>query len=354
MAQPVDFLLITRKWAPAMGGMETWSHKVAEHLGKLASLEVVALPGRTNGKPPSLFALLRFPIIALLRYFALETAPKTILLGDMAIWPLALFAKLRGRSPRIMIAAHGTDVAYPRRGGLMGRLYGFYLKIGAKLFPDAIVIANSNATAEVTREAGWLRIAVVPLATDFRPIPGPEHCEQAVLFAGRLLRHKGCLWFAENVLDQLPSDIVLKIAGTGWQSAEKAVLSHPRVQFLGRLSQRELSREYAQSLCVILPNIETEKGEQEGFGLVAAEAAAAGGIVLAADHGGLRDAVIDGSTGFLIPTGDAQAWAAAVRRVAEMTPTQRNAFTSKAAQKAATYYSWDRVAASLDELGMAA
>ena len=38
-----DILFVTRKWAPAVGGMETWSHQITAELAKLAPVEVVAI-----------------------------------------------------------------------------------------------------------------------------------------------------------------------------------------------------------------------------------------------------------------------------------------------------------------------
>ena len=50
----------------------------------------------------------------------------------------------------------------------------------------------------------------------------------------------------------------------------------------------------------------------EPFGTVAAEAAAAGVPVVATATGGLTEVVLDGETGLLVPSGDAEALAAAV------------------------------------------
>ena len=47
----------------------------------------------------------------------------------------------------------------------------------------------------------------------------------------------------------------------------------------------------------------------EAFGRVAAEAHAMGRPVIATDHGGARETVIAGETGWLIPPGDADALA---------------------------------------------
>ncbi|MXO89666.1 glycosyltransferase family 4 protein [Pontixanthobacter aquaemixtae] len=348
-----DFLFVTRKWAPAMGGMETWSIQLAEHLLARRPIDLIALKGRENGMPPSVFSLLLFPFTVLRRYLTRSESLKAILLGDMALWPLALLAKLRGGKPEILIAAHGTDVAYHRRGGIKGSLYGAYLRLGARLLPASIIIANSRATAEVARETGWTNSEIVPLGTAHCGASYDSSHNGHILFAGRLVHRKGCGWFVNNVLPHLPETIRLQIAGTGWDDSEAHVIEDRRVDYLGCLNPDRLADAYRNALCVIVPNIEPDNGEYEGFGLVAAEAAASGAIVLAADHGGLRDAVLDGTTGHLIGTGDAQAWTDAIEKIAAMPEVQRSEFCREAQTAARDFYNWDRVAlAVLKHAGM--
>jgi phosphatidyl-myo-inositol dimannoside synthase len=85
-------------------------------------------------------------------------------------------------------------------------------------------------------------------------------------------------------------------------------------------------------------------GEYEGFGLVAPEAAAAGGMVLAADCDGLRDAVIDGVTGRLLPPADAPAWAAAVVDAARQSIEERAEQSAASQHEAVRRYNWKLVA----------
>ncbi|HYG96565.1 MAG TPA: glycosyltransferase family 4 protein [Solirubrobacterales bacterium] len=54
----------------------------------------------------------------------------------------------------------------------------------------------------------------------------------------------------------------------------------------------------------------------ESFGIVALEAAAAGKPTIAADHGGLRDVVADGESGFLVEPGDREGMRLALGRLA--------------------------------------
>ncbi len=61
----------------------------------------------------------------------------------------------------------------------------------------------------------------------------------------------------------------------------------------------------------------------EAFGRTAIEAAAMARPVIAADHGGARETVIDGETGALFPPGDAGSLAAALRSLVQVGPAAR-------------------------------
>lgn len=344
MAEAPDILFVTRKWAPAIGGMETWSHRLSESLAALAPVEVVALPGKANGHPPGALGLLRFPFTVLRRYLGRTRPPQVLQLGDMALWPLGLLAMLRRGETQVVLAAHGTDVSYPRRGGMKGRAYGAYLKLGARLLRRASVVANSAATEAACRQSGWQNTCVVPLATDLQGVLPDAPPQPHLLFAGRLVERKGCAWFIREVLPLLPDGLDLHVAGTAIDPAEAAALDHPRVRFLGPLDQARLAEAYRAALCVIVPNIEPANGEFEGFGLVATEAAAAGGVVLAADCGGLPSALVDGVTGLLVPSAHPQAWCDKINAVRQWVPDQRRAFISAALARTEADFRWPRVA----------
>ena len=334
-------LFVTRKWAPAMGGMETYCHRLTGELAKTHSIDIIALPGNEDGSTPSVPALLAFPLTILRRWRQRSRAPDVLHIADMALWPVGLLA---GKSTDIVLSAHGTDVSYPYRGGFKGSLYGAYLKLGSKLLPRARIIANSAATEAACRDNGWRRSSIVALATDIaRGAPGKSP-RQTILFAGRMVRRKGLSWFVEQVLDQLPADVTLEVAGTRCVPAEDAALEHPRVRYLGRLDREALADAYARALCVILPNLELPNGEFEGFGLIACEAAAAGGVVLAADCGGLKEAVKDGKTGFLVQPADSTLWRDAIAKVTNWSVDDRASFISKAIETVRTHYCWERVA----------
>lgn len=344
MSERLRVTFVSRKWPPAMGGMETYSHALAHALEPHAEVRKIVLPGHADGSVPTARELLAFGIKAGFKLvFAKDPAPITHV-ADMASWPLALCARIRCPSDRRVLSAHGTDVSYPLRGGLRGWIYGAYLRLGALLLGPVSVIANSTATAAEARRLGYHETVVIPLASQATPLPKSQ-TGQTLLFSGRLIPRKGGSWFIQNVLPLLPDEITLDVAGTAWNEAELASLQHPRVRYLGRLDQHELFQAYANALSVIVPNLDMPNGEFEGFGLVAIEAAAAGGVVLASRQGGLNEAVIDGQSGFLLPPADSVAWAEKIAEVACWTDEKRAKFTDSAKNICARQFNWDRVAA---------
>ena len=84
-----------------------------------------------------------------------------------------------------------------------------------------------------------------------------------------------------------------------------------------------------------MPNVHVPN-DIEGFGLVAIEAASCGATVVAADLDGISDAVIDGMNGYLVPAGDASAYASIITR--EL--AKRSQSPSAVRQYTLEHYSW--------------
>lgn len=341
-------LLVTRKWSPAVGGMETYSMEIATALGQQTALKVKALKGRANGKPPVAPALLAW---GLRTAVALTSSAKrfgAVHIGDLALWPLAWIASIAAPGAHIAVSVHGTDIAYPLRRGLSPMLYGAYLSLGRVLLGGrTVLIANSRATAQLCRKRGFRNVAVAPLAVraSKRPVLLGDAPAPYVLFVGRLVKRKGCAWFVDHVLPLLPEGVTLKVAGPIWDKSEEAALQHPRVEYLGSVFGEELAELRRRAGVVVMPNTALRTGDfTEGFGLSALESARDGGVVLAANLDGLADAVAHGETGYLLPPGEPQAWRDAIAFVAGWSRRERQAFLARAQVILRERYSWDRVA----------
>lgn len=344
LAMAPEVLFITRKWSPAVGGMETYSVELVKELKRKAQVDAIVLEGNADGSAPRGMALLGFALKAFIVCLTLKKTHDVVHLGDAAIWPLGLVAKLGRKGAKVILAAHGTDISYHRRASLRGGLYRVYLKLGSRLGKNWRLLANSVATARAAEEVGWNAPAVVPLATSAVFGPSSSKSGRHLLYAGRIIPLKGLSWFTQEVLPLLPKDIELHVAGPIWDLSEATALSDRRVKPLGILSREDLNKAYCSARAVILPNIAMPTGEFEGFGLVAVEAAAAGGVVLAANRDGLVDAVMDGKTGFLVPSGNAEAWAAKIHEIFGWDEARRGAFVETARQTTRSYFNWPRVA----------
>ena len=81
----------------------------------------------------------------------------------------------------------------------------------------------------------------------------------------------------------------------------------------------------------------------EGFGINAIEAGACGRTVVASALEGLKDAVKDGENGFLVESGNAEAW---VRKINELLADDeyRKKFGEKAKKYTIENFSWEKIA----------
>ncbi|WP_442945322.1 D-inositol-3-phosphate glycosyltransferase [Nocardioides sp. CCNWLW216] len=109
------------------------------------------------------------------------------------------------------------------------------------------------------------------------------------------------------------------------------------VRFVPPVSQADLARWYAAATAVAVPSY------NESFGLVAAEAQAAGTPVVAAAVGGLTTVVRDRHSGLLVDGHDAEDWASALGRIVD-DPGLRVRLEAGALEQA-RQFSWEATAA---------
>ncbi len=176
---------------------------------------------------------------------------------------------------------------------------------------DAVIACSRFMGAHVTEVFGLApaRVRVIangidaPAAASRRAAPAGG--ERLVLLVGRLVYEKG----VQVALDALPAVLAavpgarFAVAGSGPYEGELRAQAErlgllERGEFLGWTGDAALAELYAAADVCAVPSL------YEPFGLVALEAMAAGCPVVAADTGGLREVVPDG-TGRRVRPGDA-------------------------------------------------
>jgi glycogen synthase len=156
------------------------------------------------------------------------------------------------------------------------------------------------------------------------PAVGPHagHQRLRVLFVGRFERRKGIDTLLEaieqiapsypNVLFQLagedrPLDPGQPLFGASWLDAHADAPWVAQVELLGSVDDEHLHQLYRDADIVALPS------RYESFGLVMVEAMIHGRALISCDTSGIRDVVRDGIDGVLVPPGDVEALAGALR-----------------------------------------
>ncbi|MFJ4878235.1 glycosyltransferase [Streptomyces sp. NPDC088745] len=175
----------------------------------------------------------------------------------------------------------------------------------------------SRAQLDLLARAG-LPPGLLALKPNFVPDPGVYRrgAGEQLLFLGRLSEAKG-VRLLMAAWDGLAADggpgVPLVIAGAGPLEREVAAWAAGRadVRYVGLYDPAQCRRAVARSVAVVAPSMALET-----FGLVAAEAMAAGVPVVAAGHGGFTELVEDGVGGLLHRPGDAASLAACLRLVA--------------------------------------
>ncbi len=151
-------LFITRKWPPAVGGMETYSLELSKELSKICDLNIRTLPGRPDGTP-AYSSVARFFVLSSMFFIAIRRRSEIIHIGDLVLWPLGLVAQIFQPSARLIITAYGLDIVYGSRVGVCYPrkiILGSYLALGVILIAKRLrVIAISNATADFMQKC-WL------------------------------------------------------------------------------------------------------------------------------------------------------------------------------------------------------
>lgn len=261
------------------------------------------------GLIPFFFAGELISTIRILRRYQYDLIHAHWLIPQGLIAVVAIF--LTSRRIPVLCTSHGGDL-YGLKGRLLTRLKNW-------------IITNSKALSVVSRSmreevkrlvADHEKVHVIPMGTDLKSRFVPPETRQnkgSLLFVGRFVEKKGLCY----LIDALPlilkkhPQASLRIAGDG---PEKRILQtqcaklrvSDRVRFLGAIKNEFLPALYQESNVVVFPSIIAKDGDREGFGLVLVEAMGCECATVVTDLPAMKDIIIDGKTGFVVPQKNVQ------------------------------------------------
>jgi len=221
------------------------------------------------------------------------------------------------------------------------------------------VIAISQFVGEHaarTYGVGADRLRVIPRGVDlaqFDPerVPGERVIALArqlrvpddaavVMLPGRLTRWKGGLDLIEAIGRLGRRDLCCVLLGAEQRRGFRRELE-TRIGRLGLLGMFRIVEDCRDmpAAYVLADVVVSASTDPEGFGRVIVEAQAMGRPVIATDHGGARETIKPGSTGWLVPPRDPAALSAAIAEALALDPAARADFAERARAHVAAEYS---------------
>jgi phosphatidyl-myo-inositol dimannoside synthase len=345
-------LFIARRFPPSVGGMERFAFDLSNALAEKVELQKITWGGSSVWLP------LVLPWFGMKAFFKLLATRDiaVIHMQDAVQAPIGWLLHLIFRKPYVVVA-HGLDITYRN---------AFYQHVILPFVRRAdMVISISTATKEEADARGVdsAKSRVITLGThDDYGHPTPDkHAlsgrighslsdRKLLLTTGRLVKRKGVEWFILNVLPALvkrDKAVLYLVAGDGTErQAIEAAIKKTNLQknviLLGRVSEETRSLLYQSCDVFVMPNIAV-RGDMEGFGIVAHEAATAELAVVASNLEGIADALSDGKNGILLQPGDARAYAETINRLLA-DAKKRRALGQKARTYTLANYGWGKIA----------
>ncbi len=209
-----------------------------------------------------------------------------------------------------------------------------------------VVVSQSTKDELVKRGLSEKRVGIVHNAVDhalYRPDFTAKSTAPTIGYVGRIKKYKcieHLLRASRIVFDKVPEARLL-VAGSGDHlDALKATAASigiaDRTDFMGHVGDKEKVAMLQRVHVVGNPS------SKEGWGVTVIESNACGTPVVASNVPGLRDAVVDGESGFLVPHGDIEAMAEKLRLLLE-DQGLRGTMSRKAVEWSAKF-SWDESA----------
>lgn len=225
------------------------------------------------------------------------------------------------KSPEILCTLHGGDL-FAFRSKMSKALQKWILRNA-----DCVTVVSEYMRNRcVGMENSIENIHVISMGVDFdnlfKPVTDVKRKRNRLIFVGRLVEKKGVAFLIDALLElrnDIP-DVELILVGDGplRTDLEKKVNDcklDKNIKFIGSVRQKELPALYSSAMIAITPSIIDSAGDQEGLGLVIAEALGCGCVVIASALRSISDIIKDGENGLLVTPGESLALAGAIKNL---------------------------------------
>lgn len=224
---------------------------------------------------------------------------------------------------------------------------------------SVLITVNSTHTASELKTYDPRNLKIIPFGAAVQSKGKLEYKESRggyrILFVGHLVERKGVEYLLEAVKllkERKDYEIQLIVVGEGnrknhiIEKKNKLGLSDKEVIFTGRISEKELIRQYQLCDIFVLPAIIDSTGDTEGLGVVLLEAMSFGKPVIASRVGGIVDIVKDKKTGLLVEEKSPEELATSIEFLVE-NPEDKRKLAENGYRFQKENFSWECITSSL-------
>jgi phosphatidylinositol alpha-1,6-mannosyltransferase len=334
-----------------VGGMEKQNYELITNLSSLVNKSLIAL------KKSQINLIWFLPYALIKSIFTITTKRIDIIhLGDGLLAPIGLILKFIFNK-KVIVTVHGLDIT------LNNRFYQLIVLSSLRKLDKIICVSNSTRHECLKRKVNPNKCVFIPngiesgrlslktsretqiksIETEFRI---NLKNKKILLSVGRLVKRKGVYWFIDNVMSMLGNNTILIVVGDGPEKARIARIVNKKklkdnVFLLGRIEEDSLKNLYNAADIFVMPNIKV-KGDMEGFGIVAIEAASLGIPVVASGIEGIKDAIHNEKNGYLVNPYDAKSFTDKIKYIFKNEKRMKS-FSLSSKKFTHDNYDWKRI-----------
>ncbi|MES2629338.1 MAG: glycosyltransferase, partial [Bacteroidota bacterium] len=234
----------------------------------------------------------------------------THILVEYGVTGVNITKALETEPVRIVVHFHGFDAYYPELINDKAMLELLFKRADA-------IVAVSNDMHNQLLDLGAVpdKTVVIPYGVDFTKFRPDEsrdiHQDRIVLYVGRFTAKKRPDYTIRSfaaLLERVP-DVRLVMAGAGELLEESKTLAvelgvDGKIEFTGAIPHTEVEQWMKKSWCFTQHSVISEEGDREGTPNSILEAQAMKLPVVSTRHEGIKEAVVENVTGFLVDEHD--------------------------------------------------
>jgi len=356
MAEPLHIVLCTDGIFPqAMGGMQRHSRLLAEHLARSGAVRLTVIHPHTipvfdkalsiDEAPIANIDPERFYLRELWHYSGRVAEQLDKLKADVILAQgFSVWKGMDRFRDRLIVHPHGLEMfqGLSLKEQVLGVPFRLALRWIVRRSARVVSLGGKLTTIlERLVEGSEARVVVLPNAVDLPTTAAPYPTGDGplrLLFVGRFAFNKGLdvlMSVAERLVEQgLTDQVRFQLAGDGPLLGHYQATGLPKnVQLLGRVDDERLFQLYSECHALVLPT------RFEGMPTVVLEAMARARPILVSDVGASGE-LVDGSNGYLLPPGDAEALYKAVVDLLERSPAERSTMGQRSFDRVRAGFTW--------------